>query len=136
MFTRDIVIASVVFSLLVAAPGRRPQLAAQGQTPGTTGQSSPTPVFRSGAEAIQVDVTVTDGDGRLISDLMAEDYPIVLAKPLERVPEEHGLLEGFRMWVTLPLADLSAGLYALQVHGRSGQDEDRRDTRSLLIRVK
>ena len=40
------------------------------------------------------------------------------------------------MWVTLPLADVPAGAYALQVHGRSGNDKDRRDTRSLIVRVK
>ena len=40
------------------------------------------------------------------------------------------------MQVSLPLAGVPRGTYALQVHGRSGDDKDRRGTRSLLIRVK
>ena len=61
---------------------------------------------------------------------------VVLTKPLERVPGESGLLEGHRMRVTLPLADVAPGSYALQVHGRSGKDRNRRATRSLIVRVK
>ena len=57
MFTRDIVIASVALSLVLPSPGHHPQLAAQGQTPGTADQLS-APVFRSGADAIQFDVLV------------------------------------------------------------------------------
>ena len=61
---------------------------------------------------------------------------VVLTRPLERVPGESGLLEGHRMRVTLPLAGVAPGSYALQVHGRSGDDRDRRATRSLIVRVK
>jgi len=45
------------------------------------------------------------------------------------------MLEGYRMWVTVPLAGVPAGIYALQVHGQSGDDKDRRGTRSLIVRV-
>ena len=61
---------------------------------------------------------------------------VVLTRPLERVPGESGLLEGHRMQVSLPLTGVAPGSYALQVHGRSGEDRDRRATRSLIVRVK
>ena len=61
---------------------------------------------------------------------------VTLSKPLERVPGESGMLEGSRMQVSLPLAGVPPGTYALQVHSRSGDDKDQRGTRSLLVSVK
>jgi hypothetical protein len=38
--------------------------------------------------------------------------------------------------VLLPLAGIEPGQHVLQVHGRSGNDRDRRAIRSLIVRVK
>ena len=69
MLRRDVVlIGTVVLSGLVSMDRVR-HLHAQG-TPAP-------PVFRTGVEAIQLDVTVTDRDGRPITDLTASDFDVL-----------------------------------------------------------
>jgi len=82
------------------------------------------------------DKKASAGDFGAHLELRNEAGNVALSKPLERVPGESGLLEGHRMRVALPLADVAPGRYALQVHGRSGNNRDQRATRSLIVRVK
>lgn len=103
-------------------------------TPTTRRDFSRQDVVRVYTELYDDKASPTDFAGH--AELRDATGNVVLMKPLERVPGESGILEGYRMQVSLPLEGVARGTYALQVHGRSGDDKDRRGTRSLLIRVK
>ena len=143
MFRRDVILIGTALLFGLVSMGHVRHLHAQ-STPAS-------PVFRTGVEAIQLDDDhgsgwpshhrlddrkATANDFSAHVNLLNEAGVVVLTKPLERVPGENGLLEGHRMGVALPLAEVAPGSYALQVHGRSGDNRDQRASRSLIVRVK
>ena len=68
-------LAALVAVLAVAAAGVR---GAQPQPPEQQPQQPPAPVFRSGVETFPLDVTVVNGQGEPVRDLIASDFTVRL----------------------------------------------------------